>query len=385
MISTSDDTKPRHLALCLFFRAPLGGLQENVLATAIAATDAGWDVSVLCPAGRFIDEYLRPQGIETLAVDFESSSSILQARAVLCRADVIHAHPGPSRTVALEAAAISGAPVVYTIHGAWFDSVQLYAQHLAAIVCVSPAVQEAASRLCPNHVTKIDCIPNGFDVGRFEAAMGATPELGHVVVASRLDVDKRVLINTLSSLWEVQAIREARHALRYTIAGQGTLQGELETSAQRFGIPVHFAGWQPPEALASLYGQASAVIASGRGAIEALAVGRPTLALASAGAVEAFESSQLLEAAHSNFGGYGAKPPQSLEALFERLYAAATLQDAAFAKQARDFVLTHHDNLMVNQRLLDLYDRVSEKKGLTAMNPSLIDNAAVPPAPTFHE
>lgn len=374
--------KRRRLSICLFFRAPLGGLQANVLATAVAALNAGWEVTVHCPSGRFIDEYLIPQGIEALPIDFQSATSIKYARTVLGSADVIHAHPGPSRTLALEAAAISGTPVVFTIHGAWFDSVHLYAHRLAAIVCVSPAVQEAVSRLCPDRES-IDCIPNGVDVGRFETVRGLTPELGSIVVASRLDADKRMLIDTLSGLWEIQSSRDDRQALRYTIAGQGTLQGELELAAQRLSIPVHFAGWQPPTLLSSLYGKAAAIIASGRGAIEALAVGRPTLALASAGAVEAFEPSQLSGAAHSNFGGYGAKPPQSLDALFDRLNTAATTIDDAFAEEARYFVRTYHDNLVVNQRLLDIYKRVVEMKNLTPRTHSLSEDGAIPPAPTF--
>lgn len=318
----------RRLAICLFFRAPLGGLQENVLATAIAAANAGWDVSVLCPAGRFIEEHLRPQGIETVAVDFQSASSMEQARTLLCSADLIHAHPGPSRTLALEAAAISGVPVVFTIHGAWFDGVQHYAQRLAAIVCVSPAVLEAVSPLCPNQPV-IDCIPNGIDCAQFEVPRNGVPESGHVVVASRLDADKRVLIDTLVALWEAQAKHAESRSLRYTIAGQGTLQGELEIAAQRLGIAVDFAGWLKTVALARLYAHASAVIASVRGAMEALAMGKPTLALASPGATEVFDSTGFIDASRCNYGGYGAKPPTAIEDLLKRLHAAATLATAS--------------------------------------------------------
>lgn len=347
----------RNLAICLFFRAPLGGLQENVLATAIAAAKAGWDVSVLCPAGRFIEEHLRPQGIKTLAIDFQSASSIEQARTLLCSADVIHAHPGPSRTLALEAAAITGVPVVFTIHGAWFDGVQHYAQRLAAIVCVSSAILEAVSPLCPNHPV-INCIPNGIDCAQFEVLGNGVPESGHAVVASRLDADKRVLIDTLVALWEAQAKHAEFRALRYTIAGQGTLQGELETAAQRLGIAVDFAGWLKTDALARLYEHASAVIASGRGAMESLAMGKPTLALASAGASEVFDSTGFIDAARCNFGGYGAKPPTAIDAVYQRLHGAATQATASFATKASTFIRTHHDNSVVNRQLLDLYERV---------------------------
>jgi len=316
---------------------------------------------VLCPSGRFIEERLRPQGIETLAVDFQSASSIEQATRWLGRVDLIHAHPGPSRALALEAAAISGAPVVFTIHGAWFDGVQHYAQRLAAIVCVSEAVLDAVSPLCANHPA-ISCIPNGIDINRFDSPGNAVPEPGHIVVASRLDADKRVLIDTVIKLWEVQTKHAKPKALFFTIAGQGKQQSELEAAAQRFGIAVDFVGWQRPDELARLYAKASVVIASGRGAMEALAMGKPTLALASSGATEVFDPSHFMDAARCNYGGYGAKPPSSIVEVFDRLMLASSRTSTTFAAQASVFVRTHHDNLIVNQHILDIYDRVFDDK-----------------------
>jgi glycosyltransferase involved in cell wall biosynthesis len=338
-----------------------------VLATARAALQAGWQVSVLCPAGPFVDDHLRPLGVDAVPVDFLSASSTLRASQLLCQADLIHAHPGPSRVLALQAAGQSGAPVVFTIHGAWFDSVQQYAPRLAAIACVSPAVQQAVQRLCPDHAPRIVYVPNGVDADRFSAAPGVAAEPGHVVVASRLDIDKRMLVDTLVGLWEVQARLAARPALHYTMAGQGTLQGELEAAAQRLGIVADFAGWQAPDALASLYQRAAVTIASGRAAMEALAGGRPTLALASAGAAEVFTPQQLPGAAYSNFGGYGARPADSLDTLFANLHAAACAEDPVFAEQAAAFVRRHHDNRVVNQQLLALYETSLGRRGHTPL------------------
>lgn len=346
----------KRLALCLHFRAPLGGLQENVLSTARAALLSGWQVSVLCPSGNFVDDHLRPLGVNAVPVDFLSTSSTAQAREVLSQADLIHAHPGPSRELALQAAGVTGVPVVFTIHGAWFDGVQHYANQLAAIVCVSPAVREAVHLLCPDHASRVVYVPNGIESDRFSASSGVPSEPGHVVVASRLDIDKRVLVDTLVGLWEVQARLDTRPALRYTIAGQGTLLSELQIAAKRLGILADFAGWQDTDGLAGLYQRATATIASGRAALEALACGRPTLALASAGAAEVFNSHQLQGAAHSNFGGYGALPPNSLDTVFANLHAAALQPDSSFAKQAAHFVRQYHDNRVVNQQLLSIYE-----------------------------
>lgn len=346
-----------HLVIILYFRAPLGGLQHNVLATARVAASAGWKVSVICPAGPFQEEYLRPAGIHFQAVDFQSESSIADAKRLLGQANVIHAHPGPSRACALDSASDSGVPVVFTIHGAWFDNVQQFAPRFSSIICVSEAIKESVVNLCPDYVERIECIPNGVDAERFHANSNGSREPGLVIVASRLDADKRQLINTLVDLWEVQASRESNHALRYMVAGHGTLQEELESAAARLGISVMFLGWQDTDDLAQLYNRAAVVIASGRAALEALAAGRPTLALASAGAAEAFELAQFSVAAYSNFGGFGAQPASSPDALFDKLCSAANCYNIDFANQAFEFVLTHHDNAVVNRKLIDVYER----------------------------
>ncbi len=312
---------------------------------------------MICPPGPFIDDHLRPIGVNTLAVDFQSESSTADACQLLRSADIIHAHPGPSLTLAMDAADAADVPVVFTIHGAWFDNVQHHAQRLAAIVCVSPAVQEAVTRLCPDHTERIVCVPNGVDTRRFDIASVEQIERGHAVVASRLDADKRILIDAMVGLWEAQASRNAHQALHCTVAGHGALQGELELAAERLGITVHFVGWQETSALARLFSRAVLVIASGRAALESLAAVWPTLALASASAAEAFEPAQLAAAAYSNFGGFGAQPVQSFDSLFERLCAVAARTDATFASQACDFVLARHDNAVTNQPLLDLYER----------------------------
>ncbi len=101
--------------------------------------------------------------------------------------------------------------------------------------------------------------------------------------------------------------------------------------------------------MAPLCGSASAAIASGNGALEALAAGRPTLALAYAGVAEPFEFSHLTEAERSNFGAYGAVPARWPGALFDGLYITATARDADFAQQAREFVRAHHDITVFNQ------------------------------------
>jgi glycosyltransferase involved in cell wall biosynthesis len=356
MVVTLENRTMKKLAICLYFRAPLGGLQENVLATARAAQNAGWQVTVLCPDGPFLNHYVLVNGIDGFGVDFSDSISTERAMQFLCDADVIHSHPGPSRNLALEAKRRTGNPLFFTIHGTWFDGVQQYAEDLAAIICVSQAVQEVVLSQCLDQSDRVFCIPNGIDYANFASQSRDMIEPGHVVVASRYDTDKRLVIDTLIALWQEQSARGLITSPRYTIAGHGTLLPELRVAAEALAISVDFAGWQSQAALAALYARAALVIASGRAAMESLACGRPTLALASVGAAVVFDEVQLKAASYSNFGGYGALPPVPPGELLDRILSTLNLLDSNFPARASAFIHQHHDNQVVNARLLELYE-----------------------------
>lgn len=351
------------LAICLHFRAPLGGLQENILATALAARDAGWGVTVLAPAGPFLSAHVMPRGIAVLAVDFGDEASLAHAALHLERADVIHAHPGPSRVLALEVAKRRGIPLFYTVHGAWSDGVHRYAADLAHILCVSEAVHLAVEQACPDQASKILTLPNGVDLDGVDALPQAR-EAGLVVVASRYDIDKRPVVDTLLALWREQHERGGAH-LRYAVAGDGTCLQELKSAAATLGIQAEFVGWLGRDDLFRLYKRGALAIASGRAAMEALACGCPTLALASGGAAEAFTVAQLPQAAFNNFGGYGAKPPPSASELLDRMLAVLETEgaNASFSVDALGFVRANHDNRAVNARILALYAEALDAKG----------------------
>lgn len=186
----------RTLGVTAFYRAPVGGLQENIRAAALYARRRGWRVRLALPDGPFLNS-LRDARFETLAVDFTDRLDIEAAANFLAVSDLVHFHPG-SRTVALRASELSAAPLVYTVHGSWHDGLPTYASHLSCIISVSDAVHELVARSIGANQCRSIVIPNGVDLSLFMSRELAQPR---ILIASRLDTDKAKLIDLVIALW----------------------------------------------------------------------------------------------------------------------------------------------------------------------------------------
>lgn len=349
----------KSLGITAFYRAPLGGLQENIRATAIHARNCGWDIRLALPDGPFLLS-LEKAGFRTLPVDYQDALSVKAAADFIACVDVIHAHPG-SKAVALAAA--TDAPLIYTVHGAWHDSIQQYAHRLASIICVSDAVRDLVVRAVGEQASVVTTIPNGVDVALF-SEIRTRSRAPQVVIASRFDSDKRALVDLVAALWSAQ-IAAADRDVRWVVAGTGTQLEELRAAAEPLvgadgSALVKFAGWLEVDELAGVIRHATAAVAPGRSAMEALAMGLPTLAVGSAGASQVFTAGDLQKAARSNFGGYGSPPTDAIstDELWNRLHVAATQHDAAFSSEAANFVVQNFDNVKVNDAIVALYDEV---------------------------
>src|SRR5699024_3034628 len=83
------------------FNAPMGGLHENVYSSAIFMQQKGHEVYVVLKEGE-LQQRFEKQGIKTITTDYshvgESLGTIENKKVDF---DIIHAHPGASRKVAL--------------------------------------------------------------------------------------------------------------------------------------------------------------------------------------------------------------------------------------------------------------------------------------------
>jgi len=348
----------KRLAVIAYFRAPMGGLQENIRATVLYAIKSGWSVIVLAPPGPFLKS-LVINGINTQPVAYGDNESEQAAVECLVSSDVIHAHPGPSRHLALRASEQTGVPVIFTIHGRWMDNVETFISRLDHCVCVSESILESALLVCPNDSTKLTCIPNGVDLTRF-SQRSEQNEARYVAVASRFDEDKRRVVDLLRELWSAQASAHCDN-IEWRIAGSGTLMPELVSAASTLETAtsknlIAFLGWQDGAGLSKLYSDAYFAVAPGRCAMEALSVGIPTVAVGSGGVVLVSKKLDLVLAARSNFGGFGTQQEYCVDTIFAEIKTWFRWFDQDFSRAAASFIRDNLDNEIVNRRLIGLYD-----------------------------
>lgn len=295
----------RVLAIFVWYRSMRGGgLHENIRDSITAAEKVFERVVVVCPVSWFSEQYLKV-GAEVLEVDFGSVSpeDVLQK---IGNVNFVHVHPGQSRILGMKFAKLVQAPVVMTIHGAWFDSVDRYWSELYRVIAVSQSIEFEIRRKIPEIRHKLVVINNGVDLGCFFSKDSIENKKIGFVCASRFDIDKEKLLSFVKKCWEFQA--QTGREIQWTLAGDGPSRKEfVDLGISLIGERnVNFLGWVQRSELSAVYRSAQIAIVPGRSAIEALASGVSVISIGSSGGyVFVRDAESFHQAMFSNFGGYG--------------------------------------------------------------------------------
>ena len=174
--------------------------------------------------------------------------------------DIVHTHSAKAGVLGRRAAAAVGAPKIFhTVHGmpfhpdqsvfvrelgAWFE--RRGARVCTKLICVGTAMRDAVTfwDIAPHE--KIEVIPCGVDLAKFEARHVGRSELNLpegflVVTVSRLAVGKGHALL-------IDAAAEARvPALHLVFVGDGELLDDLRERAERRNVPLTVTGMVPPE------------------------------------------------------------------------------------------------------------------------------------------
>lgn len=277
--------------------------------------------------------------------------------------DLVHAHPGESRIFGQRLAKRLGTPLFITFHGRWIDGIQSYHHECARILAVSTAVRDSVISVAPAAANKVAIMPNAIDLAQIAdtAHLSATAEGAslRVLVASRFDVDKKRLVETLIALWREQGERAVENIF-WDVAGDGTMLAEMREEACRIfrePSPIRFYGWLDKPALTPLFGASHVAVAPGRSAIESMARGKPVIPLGSAGCFGLATEARLDAAAHCNFGGFGLTDEPTAAQVMDDLLALAAdpARRDELGQQSRRYVETHLDLAHHHRRLEDLY------------------------------
>ena len=271
---------------------------------------------------------------------------------------VVHAHSRAASWVAFFATRLSRVPLVATLHALqpMHRSVRLFSVYGEEVTAVSPSVLENARTVLGLPREHLHLVPNGTDLERFRP--GAAPADARRALGLPVEGPVVALVGRLSgprgpvATFVVAEVFPRVHAAvptaRLIVAG-GMRGGEdfpevVAAANRRLGGEwVRHLGHQP-DVRATLEA-ADVVIAAGRSAMNALAVGRPVLAHGETHYVGVVSEATGEECRRTNFGDSGARRPTDPERMAADV--VALLGDGArrcrLAEWGRAFVERHYD------------------------------------------
>jgi phosphatidylinositol alpha-mannosyltransferase len=257
-----------------------GGVQVHVRGLADALARRGHEPLILTPAGGAVDEpdvrvVGRPVRIPyggKVAPITPSRSSWRRVREALrvFEPDVVHVHEPFSPSTSMFATLASDAPVVATFHAFHERSRLLQVatpvlRQVAARIAAPIAVSEAAAAFVAGVVrSRIEIVPNGVDVARFEERTEPAPEMPPRPVmlwASRLDPQKGFPV-------AVRAFAELLDTfddLSFVVVGAGADASAVDTVRPEVRRRVHMLGVVPNRDLHRYHAGADVYVAPATG------------------------------------------------------------------------------------------------------------------------
>lgn len=354
----------------VFFNAPLGGLQSHVMSQCLALKKEGAEPLVMCKPGPFTEQ-LRHADIDVLNSDFTDISQATAEAVTAGPFDLVHAHPFRSRKVGLQISKKMSCPFIVTYHGCYEDELSFWSNEVDIIIAVSAAVRDfLLSKNCIAP-TKILTIPNGVNLDVFfpkkienSKDFPANPCSKKLLLVSRLDNDKKLIIDAVRDTWE-NCINKLVFSWDWLIAGDGKLRDSMELEAERVNQIanrkiVSFLGWQSELELANLYNNADLVIGPGRCAIEAMACGTPVIAIGSKTYIGLVDQDNFNDAIYSNFGG-GTKSTLVTGNMFNEIQEIVNdkKQLLLLGKGCQQLVKSYFDQQLLDSQLLSVYKLIT--------------------------
>ena len=237
------------------------GGEGQVLALARGLAGRGHDVIVICPPGSELEAACGRHGVPVWTASMRGELD-LAAVAKVARglrrfgAEVVHFHTAKAHTIGLGASLLAGTPVKvlsrrvdFPIGGNPFSKMK-YKIRVDAVVAISNAVKDVlvAGGVAPHLIT---VIYSGIDLGQYEKKTDGSyvkRELG-IPESSPLVGGIGALAPHKAQSYFLRAAAElakVRPDVRYVIAGEGELEGELRAVAASLGIEeiVTFTGFR---------------------------------------------------------------------------------------------------------------------------------------------
>ena len=266
----------------------IGGAEMSLLSTVRALEASGDEVTVFCPSGRPIVNWLKRNGINpvtwTTWGKFDPATVLRLTRLMReRRIDVVHTHLSTAGLLGALAAKRAGIPSVATIHG--FNSVDCY-QFTTRLVAVSQAVKEHLVAL-KMPASKIDVVHQGIDTNRFVPIplIRAKRQFGYSFAQPRIGVFGGIsaVYGQDLALQALARIVAQIHDVQLMIVGDGEDREQLEARAQTLPLKGHVEFLPFTEKAHELMSACDIVLAPSRkegfsiAALSGMALARPVI------------------------------------------------------------------------------------------------------------
>ncbi len=273
--------------------------------------------------------------------------------------DLIHSHSRAANLVSY----FSGVPVVTTVHGRWRNTFAfrqfpcLGRQTLA----MCPYLERYLARDIGIPKSKITLIPNPVDIDRYSPG-GRTNNAQSILYIGRFSGQKGKALRFMIEKVFGEVLRSFPDARIKILADTPTLKDQDAVKALNCGgrmDSVEIAGHSGE--LIPLYRKSSLIVGAGRVALEAMACGKPVIAIGESSAPGLLTAESFNDAFDSNFGDCGVwnkflGQEARLVQDFKRI-----LGDAAFSEKVSDWgrsvILERYDAALIAKRIEDVYKK----------------------------
>lgn len=350
-----------------------GGLTENIYDTIKFIKKSGGKPIIVCAKSDFA-ERIKEENIITHEIDFDKVNISKFAKEITTKhqdISLIHVHPGKSRLIGEAIQEINKKPLIITIHGKWFNTIEKNNKKYSKIICVSEIISQIIKQQSIEGHHKIMVLENAFDESIFQPRKEERIiYFNQAVFCGRLDEDKRASIELMYKIWEEQANGKLS-IFSWLITGDGSLRDEMQEKANTIflGVPlVSFLGWKNRRELSDLYQKSLFMIGAGRAALEALACGCPVIACSNEFEASApiYNFDSYFNVAYSNFGGFGTlhKDNASSDVInfIKNLTSDQNYFNDVYAKIANHLLKTRSSNVIAEKTIncyLDVLDENS--------------------------
>lgn len=297
------------ILLPVFFHSAMGGLHLHILASVRHLRKQDHEVTVVCKPGQFAEE-IQSLGGDVIETDYTHADVHRVIDKVMEQSfDVVYAHPFDSRQIGLAVAEAKNIPFVLVIHGMYHDDIDQYHDRVAKVIAVSESIGKYLVECCPEIEPKLEVILNGVsDTFKAQQFLANRTRLTGAFF-TRIDPDKLFILDVFLDGLKDERVRKLK--IDWIIIGDGAQREKYETRYQEAieGIDqsIEWLGWVGQTDLPEAMNRADFVIAPGRGALEAMASGKPTIAVGSKG-YHGLVTPETWEAAvRINFGGIGTR------------------------------------------------------------------------------